>query len=278
MGKKMNYQSGDVVANGTRLHYYRTGGKKTAMVLLHGVTDDGLCWSPVADALADQFDVVMVDLRGHGKSDAPEDGYTLTVMADDVAALINDLGLIKPIIMGHSMGAITTMTLAGLYPDIARAIVLEDPPQFWMIKQKEPNEPQKPNPLALWIASNKRKTKEDLYEEVRTFNPLWAEVELEPWVNSKLRYSPKIVKLVEMVDLSSMGFEQLFKKISCPALLLTADCNKGAILGEKDVEPIKLWIPQLDVGHIDSAGHNIRRDQFDKYMNVVQYFLAEIGL
>lgn len=273
----MDYSSGDVIANGVKLHYYRTGGNKPAMVLLHGVTDDGLCWSPVVDVLADQFDLVMVDLRGHGKSKAPEEGYTLSVMAGEVVALIKELALEKPIIMGHSMGAITTMTLAGLFPDVARAIVLEDPPQFWMIKHTDTNESQQPNPLALWIASNKRKTKEDLFEEVRAFNPGWAEAELEPWVNSKLRYSPNIVKLVEMVDLSSMGFEELFKTITCPVLLLTADQDKGAILGELDLVPIKQWIPQLEVIHIDGAGHNIRRDQFDKYMNAVQPFLAKIG-
>ena len=272
----MDIFQGDVIANGVKLHYYRTGGSKPSMVLLHGVTDDGLCWSPVAEMLSNQFDVVMVDLRGHGKSKAPDDGYTLSVMAGEVVALINELKLDHPIIMGHSMGAITALTLAGLYPDAAKAIILEDPPPFWMIKKTDTDEPQKPNPLAFWIASNKRKTKEDLLEEVRTFNPGWAEAELEPWVNSKLRYSPKIVKLVEMVDLSSIGFEELFKKISCPALILTADPNKGAILVEKDVSLLNQWIPQLEVVQIDGAGHNIRRDQFESYMKAVQTFLTNI--
>ncbi|MBA4384771.1 MAG: alpha/beta hydrolase, partial [Anaerolinea sp.] len=199
------------------------------------------------------------------------------VMAGEVAALIKELALDKPIILGHSMGAITTLTLAGLYPDVARAIVLEDPPPFWMIKKTDAKEPQQPNPLALWVASNKRKTKEDLFAEVRAVSPGWAEADLEPWVNAKLRYSPKIVKLVEMVDLSSMGFEELFKKISCPALLLTADLKKGAILGEKEVTPLKQWIAKIEVVQIDGAGHNIRRDQFDKYMESVKAFLAKIG-
>jgi len=273
----MDFKSGVVIANGVKLHFYRTGRGKPPLVLLHGVTDDGLCWSPIADVLADRFDVIMVDLRGHGKSEAPETGYTLTIMADEVASLIKELGLEKPIVMGHSMGAITTLTLAGLYPNVARAIVLEDPPPFWMIKASDSNEPQKRNPLALWIESNKRKTKEDLFNEVRSGNPGWAEAELEPWVNSKLRYSPKIVKLVEMVDLSSMGFESLFKKITCPTLMLTADLSKGSIVGEKDIVTLKPWITHLEVVHIVGAGHNIRRDQFEKYMDAVQTFLAKIA-
>ena len=65
------WQAGDIVANGIRLHYTRTGGAKPPLVLAHGVTDDGLCWSRLAEALAPSFDVVMVDARGHGRSQAP---------------------------------------------------------------------------------------------------------------------------------------------------------------------------------------------------------------
>ena len=46
-----DWQTGIVEANGVRLHYTRTGGDKPPVVLAHGVTDDGLCWSPVAAAL-----------------------------------------------------------------------------------------------------------------------------------------------------------------------------------------------------------------------------------
>jgi N-formylmaleamate deformylase len=63
-----HWQSGDVTANGIRLHYTRTGGDKPPLVLAHGVTDDGLCWTPVAAALAPDYDVIMVDARGHGRS------------------------------------------------------------------------------------------------------------------------------------------------------------------------------------------------------------------
>lgn len=273
----MEYQSGDVIASGTRLHYYRTGGSKPPLVLLHGVTDDGLCFTPIAEVLADSYDVIMVDARGHGKSEAPEEGYTLTVMAGEVAALIKELKLDKPIILGHSMGAITTLTLAGLYPDIARAIVLEDPPPFWMIKVTDKSESPNPNPLAQWIGANKRKTKEELLSEVRTGNPGWDESEIEPWINAKHRYSPKIVRMVSMDDLPAMDFENLVKKISCPTLMLTADSLKGAIVSEKDAAALKQWISQLEVVHIDGAGHNIRRDQFGKYMQAVQAFLVKNG-
>ena len=76
-----HWHSGDVEANGIRLHYTRTGGTKPPLVLAHGLTDDGLCWTPVAEALEAEYDVIMVDARGHGQSDAPETGYDSATQA-----------------------------------------------------------------------------------------------------------------------------------------------------------------------------------------------------
>src|SRR5689334_19684714 len=128
-----NWQSGDVEANGIRLHYTRTGGDKPPLVLAHGVTDNGLCWTPVAEALASAYDVIMVDARGHGRSDAPEHDYDPATQAADLAGVITALNLQKPAVLGHSMGAATTLVLAGTYPDVPGAIVLEDPPGWWSV-------------------------------------------------------------------------------------------------------------------------------------------------
>ena len=55
------WQSSNLEANGWRLHYTRTGGDKPPVVLAHGFSDDGLCWTPVAEALASEYDLIMVD-------------------------------------------------------------------------------------------------------------------------------------------------------------------------------------------------------------------------
>ena len=59
----LHLKSDFIVSNGTKLHYYRTGSGTQPLVLAHGITDDGLCWSSVAEALADRFDILMVDAR-----------------------------------------------------------------------------------------------------------------------------------------------------------------------------------------------------------------------
>jgi len=70
-----DWRTGYVETNGIRLHFTRTGGDKPPIVLAHGVTDAGPCWSPVAEALTPEYDTIKVDTRGHGYSDALERGY-----------------------------------------------------------------------------------------------------------------------------------------------------------------------------------------------------------
>ena len=80
-----HWTEGDVLTNGIRMHYYRTGGDKPALVLAHGFSDNGLCWTPVARVLQADYDVIMIDARGHGKSEAPDGDYDPITMATDLA-------------------------------------------------------------------------------------------------------------------------------------------------------------------------------------------------
>lgn len=262
-----------VISNGVRIHSCRTGGNKPPLVLAHGITDDGMCWSPIAEVLAEDFDVIMVDTRGHGKSDAPEDGYTLQNLGAELAGVLQALKLDKPILLGHSMGAITALVTAGLYPSIPRAIMLEDPPPFWMISENTPRDENFKNGFNTWVNSIKRKTREELLSECREQNPAWSEAEIEPWINSKHRVSPRVTALIDPPDMLSIDLPNLFKKITCPTLLISAESKRGAASSEKDIAQLKTYIPHMQVTHIANAGHSIRREQFAKYLECIQNFM-----
>ena len=266
--------TGSVASHGTKLHYYRSGGSKPPLVLVHGITDDGLCWSPVAEVLSGDYDVIMVDLRGHGKSDAPEDGYDLVTMATELSGLIVGLGLKAPIIIGHSLGAVTTMMLASLTPDLPRAIILEDPPAFWRERPPSPEEAEFRVQMRLWFDDLKRKTRDDLLEIARSENPVWSEAELGPWADSKHRFSPKVAQMIDPQQFVPGDFPALLDRIACPVLLITADPERGAILADGDVAALRKLLSHLEVADIPGAGHSIRREQFVSYMDVIQRFLS----
>jgi pimeloyl-ACP methyl ester carboxylesterase len=76
---------------------------------------------------ANNHRVVSVDLRGHGESDAPDQEYTIEGFADDLAWMIGELGLERPIAVGHSMGGTIVVQLAASRADLLGGIVLLDP-------------------------------------------------------------------------------------------------------------------------------------------------------
>ena len=121
------WTDGYVVANGIRIHYWRTGGTKPALVMAHGSSDDALCWTNLAREFQDQYDIIMFDARGHGLSDPPTPSDPPDVQVEDLAGLIRELKLERPILMGHSMGSSSVARFAAKYPNVARAVILEDP-------------------------------------------------------------------------------------------------------------------------------------------------------
>jgi N-formylmaleamate deformylase len=273
----MDLISDFISVQGVRLHYYRTGSRNgIPMVLVHGVTDDGLCWMPVAKALPPDYDLILMDMRGHGKSDSPKDsGYTLENMASELASCVQSLQLKKPILLGHSMGAFIILLLAGIYPDIPRAVILEDPPPFWKPSHPSPENEASRVALIEWILGEKRKTEEELFAEVRANNPGWSAEEQELWVDSKLRFNPAITALVNFNGPRVMDFQKIAGKIACPVTFISADKQLGAISGKEDINLLKEWIPQLVNHHIAGAGHSIHRDRFAQYMEAIHAVLSE---
>jgi N-formylmaleamate deformylase len=267
-----NWHAGTVQANGLRLHYTRTGGDKPPLVLAHGFSDDGLCWTPVAEVLAADYDVIMVDARGHGRSDGPEEGYALTEMAADLAGVITELGLERPAILGHSMGGATTFVLAGNYPELPGAILIEDAGMLNLAAPPTPDGQDRRALMRARIVELKRKSREEMIATARQQSPAWSEAELGPWADAKLRFS---FNALNRLGASVVDWQAILSGIRCPALLITADPERGAMVDAEGAAALQALIPQLRVDHIPGAGHNIRREQFDRYLEVVRGFLAE---
>jgi N-formylmaleamate deformylase len=267
------WQSSDMQVNGLRLHYTRTGGDKPQVVLAHGFSDDGLCWTPVAEVLASEYDVIMVDARGHGRSDGPEQGYGSTEHAGDLSSVIAGLGLRRPAVLGHSMGAATALALAGMYPDQVGVILLEDPPAWWVAHLPTELDAERQAQMRSWIVELKRKTREEMIADGRVHSPSWSETELGPWADAKLRFS---FNALNRLGSAAVDWQATLRRITCPAMLLTADPERGAIITEESAREIQALVPQLRITHIPGAGHNIRREQFDRYIDAVRTFLAEV--
>ncbi|WP_134684809.1 alpha/beta fold hydrolase [Brevibacillus migulae] len=110
--------------NGCRIAY-REEGSGEPIVLIHGLCGSAAYWKYVLPLLAADYRVIVPDLRGHGDSDAPEDGpYTVELMADDIAALLDQLQIETATLFGHSLGGYVTLAFAERHVQRLRAFSL----------------------------------------------------------------------------------------------------------------------------------------------------------
>lgn len=265
-----HWLSADVVVNGVRLHYYRTGGGKAPLVLAHGSTDSGLCWSRVARELEADYDVIMPDARGHGLSDAPPGGYDASDHAADLAGLIRALDLHRPAVGGHSMGAMTALFLAAQYPDLVRCAFMEDP-----VFRLESTPVRTEAELAEWtqeMLHQKTLSREAVEAQGRAEHPGWHHEELGPWAVAKLQVSDAFATARRGRDY--IHWRETLQQVECPLLLITGDPELGAIVTEQAARAAQKAQPRLEVVHIPGAEHNIRRDCFEDFVRAVRQFLS----
>jgi pimeloyl-ACP methyl ester carboxylesterase len=262
------WRSGDVTANGIKIHSTRTGGGKTPLVLNHGATDNGLCWTPVARALEAAYDVILPDARGHGRSAAPGDGYGAGEQAADLAGLIAALELERPAIGGHSMGAGAALRFAADYPDMLRCAILEDP------GFRAADAPPRAGGPRGMVLAHQGKTRGELLAQARRAHPNWGEDELGPWADSKLQVSPQFANAPRAVP-QRPDFRELLPKVRVPVLLLTADPERGGLVTPEVAQAAQRRRPSMRVVRLSGAGHSVRREQLGPYLGVVRAFLRE---
>jgi pimeloyl-ACP methyl ester carboxylesterase len=109
--------------NGVRLHYQRVG-EGPDLVMVHGLTGNLAVWHlHMLPVLAERFNVLTYDLRGHGLSDTPPAGYSADAMAEDLLQLLDALEIERPWIAGHSYGADIALYFALLHPTRVREVI-----------------------------------------------------------------------------------------------------------------------------------------------------------
>ncbi len=266
------WTDGYVIANGIRIHYWRTGGDKPVLLMAHGSSDNGLCWTNLAKELVEDYDIIMPDARGHGLSDPPSKSDPADSQAEDLAGIIRELKLDKPILMGHSMGSSSVAWFSAKYPDVPRAVILEDPRLI-----PRPSGDPRATPSA--DAQEKRRAHilernntpyEELVAQCMQNSPLWGLSECKIWAPSKRLHHPNTAyrRIGERPQTSD-----LFAKITAPTLILKADAE-GEV--RKQNEEVAGILKNGTLVHVEGAKHNVRRDQKARLLKALRAFLDEL--
>ncbi|WP_062377489.1 alpha/beta fold hydrolase [Demequina pelophila] len=241
----------------------RTSSGAPTLLLLHGITDGGAVWTRVADALADRFDIVMPDARGHGASARLAADPTVEALVEDAAAIVEALDLGPVLVWGHSMGAETAARLAAARPDLVRGLILEDPP-FAAEPADDASGATTDDPhLRAFIellSSVREMSDQERLAMARRENPGWHEDELAPWAQTKAQLDHRALALLD----GGLGraWRAALEGIECTTLLVTGDPERGAIVTPEVASEAATVLRHGQVRHIAGAGHSIHRDRF----------------
>ncbi len=278
-----HWNEGDVFANNILQHYYRTGGEKPPLLLLHGFNEYGLTWLRVAKELESDYDIIMLDARGHGRSDGITNGFSNSLLVEDVVSVIRELKLGRPRIIGLSQGGTTVLHLAATYPQLVHSFIFEG----WGDENQPASFTNSEGYLAWynsWLA---------WLDQLRTMNheerAISALPQLLPTMGGSIWPEEEYVPMVEAYALFDLNLarnsinlwsspernnpNELLKRVTCPALIMKhawAFQTPGTqpVVREEPSEQ-----PNIKVVYFDNTGHLIRRVAFEQYMTLVREFL-----
>jgi pimeloyl-ACP methyl ester carboxylesterase len=117
--------------------YHQQVGSGLPLLILHGLFGSSDNWMSIAKTMADDFDIVLPDLRNHGNSPHSSD-WTYEAMAADVVGLLDALNIEKTSVIGHSMGGKAAMTLVAKYPErIEKLVVVDIAPKKYPVHHRD---------------------------------------------------------------------------------------------------------------------------------------------
>ena len=257
-----------IPTNGIRLHVIRTGGQKPPLIALHGRTGSGLLWTRTARLLKPYFDVIMPDLRGHGQSEAPTDGYDHDTMSRDILDVMDALGVKRAVLMDGSMGAALAPRIAAQHPDRVEKLVLHL--SCWTSTAQ-----LSPDYLENKIARKRAQYRAwnatplpDLVAQVRVFSSGWTDEDIALAAQAWHQVHENAAQTFGH-DLSEAEWHAPVKQVSCPILALMghAETNYAATRDFCENElPVCTFAPL-------KGGHTAMFEDFENYVYHLQTFL-----
>jgi len=265
---------------------YRRGGEGRVVLVLHGLTDSSrLVWREFFCRFEKEYTIVAMDLRGHGDSEKPEDGYAPADQARLVAAFIDKLGLDRPVLLGHSLGGIIAAKFAILFPQRLIGLVICDSPLgagFWKNLRLAARLPLKGVAMVgttmipllgrFMFGLRSPRTMRLLLKSLRLFH--------DPSHITEVLIEDKMKGTYEAVTQSlwhTVVFENLFKDLDCisvPTLIIHGSYDSLVPLDLAKRAASK--IPNSRLVLIEKAGHFPMIEQPNLFNQTVSQFLSTL--
>jgi pimeloyl-ACP methyl ester carboxylesterase len=223
------------------------------VVLIHGYTDNARDWVPLIPYLDRKFRLIVVDIRGHGRSDKPECCYTRIDFAYDIKLLLDALHIARADVVGHSLGSMITQVLAEEWPQRVRKVVL-------VSSSGGPRASSTPKKQAFDYAAEIRKLKEPIDPDSPFMIAWWSSPKPvnADFIRRQRRDAANIPLAVWLAVLdqgtNSADLRRNLPKLKAPALLIWG--SDDPIMEEEARQTLREALPSATVKVFDGLGHN----------------------
>jgi pimeloyl-ACP methyl ester carboxylesterase len=241
-------------------------GEGRAIICVHGLTANCRCWDTMAASLAPRYKLIALDLRGRGLSEKPPGGYGVEQHCRDIEAVIENLGIERPVIVGHSLGALIALALTARRPEKTAGLVLVDGAGSLSEEQLEKVLTGiKPALDRLGLVFPSFEAYTARLKQAPFLNP-WSEA-LERYFRYEIEDVPDGVRsrvrpehiLEEIENLKKVNAADYYPRIRCPVLILRATegtlSPDDRVLPESAVQRMLKEIPDARCVPIDGTNH-----------------------
>ncbi len=267
--------------NGVKLHYL-VAGKGRPIVLLHGYAQNSHMWRPLIKELSKNHLVIAPDLRGFGASSRDQEGYTKSVMADDVHALVTRLGVGPIRIVGHDIGLMVAYAYAAKFPAEVERIALLDAflpgvgnwKDVWLLRDLWHFHFYGKTPLAL-VQGRERTYFEHFWNDFAA-DPKRSIPENDRRLYAKAYAQPGAMRagfeVFRAFEQDAQDFAALAKtKLQMPMLILTGEKASGEFL----ISQGRLVATNVEGVVIKGSGHWLMEEATDQVVPKLVQFLSK---
>lgn len=260
----------DAQVNGLRLRYVDWGGDGTPLILLHGFSAQARYWDSFAARMGDAYHVYALDQRGHGDSDWSSD-YGPDAMPADLAAFVDQLGLERFVLAGHSMGGGVAFRYTADHPERVERLIIEDSglPSPERVPVPNPNNSvQRALATDMFesedavVAHLMRQSPNATEDRIRQVLPQWYRCTDDGRYTFKfdpaLRGRPAPGADPEQHRRTATALREKLKTFTAPVLLLRG-ANSDILSPEAAADTVAAF-PNATLITIPNAGHNIHTD------------------
>ncbi|MGI8550550.1 MAG: alpha/beta fold hydrolase [Dehalococcoidia bacterium] len=279
-------QDATMTVNGLRLHYLDWGEEgRPPFVLLHGFSAMAHFWDGFAAKMRQDYHVYALDQRGHGDSDW-SDEYPPEAMPSDLTSFVDQLGLDRFVLMGHSMGGGVAFRYAFEHPERLEQLIIVDSS---LPSPDRPPLPNRDNSVQRSLAQDRFESEDAVVAHFQRLNPRASEERLRAVVSYWFRplpdgrytykFDPKLrnrlsgsAEQVEKFRQQAQELRSRVQRITCPTLIIRGG-NSDILTPESAKETVEA-LPNATLVTVPNTGHNVPTDDPRGFRNPVRTWLG----